>query len=416
MAKKTPKTETGLADMDSALNMLGLSDSESVAAPEASLGTKARAKLDKLKGDAAPKSMLASMQALKASSSPALRRLLIGVVPLDLAWGGGMVLGRQHTILGLPSAGKSWLCMKIIAAAQQTCGTCLTRLWDGTCSCEQGPRPMRALYIPLEEQYDPEWGAQNGIDNDALYLLPPTTGEAMWEQMLDLVGSGEIDVVLLDSLAVLTTSKELGGKVTDGTPAVQARMIATGLRRVLMRMLILQNESIKDPTKSCPTLVLINQIRADVGSFGSPETSPGGNLPKFAAATETRVQGYMPADGDDGALLDSIKFVVRKNKTFRPMIKGTYSISLVDTETKRAGDVIDEAEIISLARDMEVMVREGVKWRIGEHIFRVLDDVKLHLESHPLFKWEVLQMLVAAQRSGKKSVSSQATGAADFND
>src|SRR5512147_1739209 len=170
-----------------------------------------------------------------------------GSLALDLALGvGGVPRGRITEIYGPESSGKTTLCQHIVAEAQRRGGTC--------------------AYIDMEHALDPNYAAKCGVDVENLYISQPDTGEQALEIAEQLVRSGAMDVVVIDSVAALVPRAEIEGEMGDSHMGLQARLMSQALRKL--------SGAIKQSNTS---VLFTNQLRQKIGvMFGNPETTPGG--------------------------------------------------------------------------------------------------------------------------------------------
>ena len=175
-----------------------------------------------------------------------------GSLSLDLALGvGGVPRGRVVEIYGPESSGKTTLALHIVAEAQKLGG--------------------EAAYIDVEHALDPVYMQNLGVDLDALLVSQPDTGEQALEIAEALARSGAIDVIVIDSVAAMTTRAEIEGEMGDSHVGMQARLMSQGLRKLTSVL-----------SKSNTVCIFINQLREKIGvMYGNPEVTPGGRALKF---------------------------------------------------------------------------------------------------------------------------------------
>src|SRR3981189_3433802 len=181
--------------------------------------------------------------------------LSTGSLGLDIALGiGGLPRGRIVEIYGPESSGKTTLALHVIAEAQKTGGTC--------------------AFVDAEHALDPGYARKLGVNIDELLISQPDAGEQALEIADTLVRSGAIDVLVIDSVAALVPRAELEGEMGDSLPGLHARLMSQALRKLTGSI-----------SKSNTLVIFINQIRMKIGvTFGSPETTTGGNALKFYAS------------------------------------------------------------------------------------------------------------------------------------
>lgn len=217
-----------------------------------------------------------------------------GSILLDEALGiGGYPRGRIIEMYGPESSGKTTLALHAVAEAQKLGGI--------------------AAFIDAEHALDPAYAKNLGVDIDSLWVSQPDNGEQALEITDQLVRSGAIDIIVIDSVAALTPQKEIEGEMGDSVMGLQARLMSQALRKLTAIV-----------GKSNCIVIFINQIRMKIGvMFGNPETTTGGNALKFYSTIRMDIRRIESIDGkgDEDAVGNRVRVKIVKNKVAPPFRK-----------------------------------------------------------------------------------------------
>lgn len=325
-------------------------------------------------------------------------RIPTGIFQLDYGLGGGFPQGLTSTVYGNKSSGKTTTLLRAIKNAQNMCSECHRYLTDEEWGCQcKKPREYVIAYLDVEGTLDIPWAKSIGVDTERMAISIPEYAEQALDIGEALLRSGEVDILVLDSIAFLTPQKEIEESIEKDMMGVQPRIVGRGIRKFTAAANGVGNE-----TGRRPTIFFTNQIRMQLGvMFGNPETQPGGRAPGYAAATETKLWAgkYEMDESTKKPVHVDINFRIEKNKTAGAKMEGDFRLYTSDTPDKKMGDVADEMAIIDHGERIGVITRSGGYQCIGE-TFRVKADLEKRLAQDPVFKakvWHtVMPMILAA--------------------
>ncbi len=310
-----------------------------------------------------------SIMCLGERPSVSVEAISTGALPLDIALGvGGVPRGRIIEIYGPESSGKSTLAQHLVAEAQKSGGI--------------------AAYIDAEHALDPEYAKALGVDIDSMLISQPDTGEQALEITEELVRSGAVDIIVIDSVAALVPKEEIEGEMGDKHMGLQARLMSQALRKLT---------GIVNKTRT--TVIFINQLRSKIGvMYGSPETTTGGNALKYYASVRLdirRIETLKKSDGEEYG--NKVRVKVVKNKVAPPFKKAEFEI-IYGKGISKTGCVLD------MAVEMDIIKKSGTWFSYGEEkIGQGKDKARTFLEESPEILKEVETLVLEKIKAAKEA-------------
>ena len=271
-----------------------------------------------------------------------------GSLGLDLALGvNGYPKGRVIEIYGPESSGKTTLTLHAIAEAQKAGGI--------------------AAFIDAEHAFDRNYAEKLGVDIENLIISQPDNGEQALEIAENLIRSGAIDIVVIDSVAALTPKSEIEGEMGDSKMGLHARLMSQALRKLTGTI-----------SKTNCTVFFINQLREKIGvMFGNPETTTGGNALKFYASVRLDIRRSSQIKDGENVIGNRTKVKVVKNKVAPPFKTAEFDIMYCEGVSKTG-------EILDLAVEFEIVKKAGSWFSYGDtKLGQGRDAVKALIKDNP---------------------------------
>jgi recombination protein RecA len=284
-----------------------------------------------------------------------------GSIGLDIAMGvGGYPKGRIIEIYGPESSGKTTLAIHAIAEAQKAGGI--------------------AAIIDAEHAFDPGYATKLGVDINELLISQPDNGEQALEIADNLIRSGAVDIIVIDSVAALTPKAEIEGEMGDSKMGLQARLMSQALRKLTGNI---------NKTKTC--VIFINQLRDKIGvMFGNPETTTGGNALKFYASVRLDIRRIGQIKDGEESQGNHTRVKVVKNKVAPPFKKAEFDIMYGEGISKTG-------EIVDLGVECNIIKKSGSWFSYGDtKLGQGRESVKSVIRDNPELSQELEAKILEA--------------------
>jgi len=289
-----------------------------------------------------------------------------GSIALDLALGvGGYPRGRVVEIYGPESSGKTTLAIHAIAEVQKQGGI--------------------AAFIDAEHAFDRFYAEALGVDTENLLISQPDNGEQALEIADNLIRSGAIDLLVIDSVAALTPRAEIEGEMGDTSVGLQARLMSKALRKLTGTI-----------SKTGCCCIFINQLREKIGvMFGNPETTTGGNALKFYSSVRVDIRRSSQIKDGETVIGNRTRVKIVKNKIAPPFRRAEFDI-MYGKGISRSGEIID------MGVENDIIKKSGSWFSYGEtRLGQGRDMVKSLVEDNPELMEELETKIYEALKQGK---------------
>lgn len=303
-----------------------------------------------------------SVMRLGDNTSMNVEAIPTGILELDLCLGiGGVPRGRIVEVYGNESAGKSSLAMHIVKEAQEI--------------------GLQCAYVDAEHALDPEYAANIGVDPDHMIISQPDYGEQALDIVLKLVESGDVGLIIVDSVAALTPRAEIQGDIGDSHVGLQARLMSQALRKITGAA-----------DKNNTTVLFINQLREKIGvMFGNPETTPGGRALPFYSSVRislTRLSKQNKIGSD--VVGNQVRAKIVKNKVAAPFKQ-------VDLDIEYGTGFSRSGSVLNLALEYGMLMQKG-SWiydvETAENIAQGREGAKTYMKENPDYMADLYDRII----------------------
>jgi recombination protein RecA len=329
----------------------------------------------------------------RGSEIPLIERIQTGVFEFDLATGGGFPRGRYSIVYGPESSGKTNICYCAASQAQRMPDPCNKVVW-----------------VDLEGTFSHDWAAQFGIDVEELIVVRPSYGEEAVDLIDALVRAEDVALLVVDSIATVVSSKEIGQSVEKFDVGTSSLLI----KRLCNKLVIaLATESKRGHT---PAVVLVNQTRFKIGvMFGDPESMPGGQTMKFLSSLTVRLYGKNKIEESISSELPAFKettAVIKKAKVGVTKYNFDYDLCMFPHNGLSVGETRSWNTVSGYLKDLGYLKKaeKGTGWELLGKTYQTLVTIRGIYESDDSFKLQLQKMVIDSFKG--KSFIVEADGAA----
>jgi recombination protein RecA len=321
-----------------------------------------------------------------------VRRFSSGVVSADCALGGGWPFGRICIIAGEYSSGKTVMALKAATMVNQ---------YDHQCHLHQSRvkaddfTPGRCLLVDAENSFDEKWAKVHGWDSSLNVVAQPEYAEQAVDIVTDAIRGNMFDLIVVDSIAAFTPSKEVEESSEDWQMGLAARLTNKAMRRWVASLSRVAQENTIEGT----CVLCLNQFRLRIGQmFGDPRVLPCGKGQEFAASVIVYTKSPKVVDNEKAEHgMGEYGGYTHKNKTAVPKVHFKYRMALKDHDGDlQVGEVDNFKQLMILGKKYELIGKDGSKWKVGADRFDTLKEIEAKLQTDEAFRALVWRSVVKA--------------------
>jgi len=304
-------------------------------------------------------------------------RLPTGVFPFDLATGGGFPMGKLSIVYGPESSGKTNMCLKTIAMAQQLYP-------DHVCA-----------FMDIENSFDKNWAAALGVDVEKLVYVRPNWGEQAVDMAHKIMQAGDLSLLVIDSLASLIPIKTVEDQADKAIVGGNAQLIQKLMYRVLHDMSTAMNDG------RTPTVIAINQVRMKIGViYGDPEKMPGGKAMEHASGLTVRIWGkniIQKEIHDTVPAKKLTKVIIKKHKVPICNLAAEFEMFMIPHDGFGVGEISDWNTLSAYLKSLGWLGKEGQKWKLLDTEFSTIKGIRQYLFEHPNVDHNLRQRVITEE-------------------